>query len=50
MDDKLDDNLLLRAINVMKFKNRERGIENVVFKYNKLNRRWFDKAGLSVPK
>ena len=34
----------------MRVKNRERGSENIFYKYNTLNGRCFDKTGLSVPK
>ena len=50
MADKSDSNLLLKERNYMKLKNRERGSDNGVCKYNKLTGRWFEKTGLSVPK
>ena len=48
--DKLDENLLLKVMNVMKLKNRESGSENGFRKYNTLNGRWFEKTGSLVPK
>ena len=48
--DKSDENILLKAMNMVNLKNRELESENVVCKYIMLNRRWFEKTILSVPK
>ena len=50
LDEKSYDNLILKALNVMKLKNRECGSENRVCKYNTLNQKWLERTDLSVPK
>ena len=50
LDDKSYENIILKAMNVMKLKNRECGNENGICKYNTLDVRWFERTDLSVPK